>query len=126
MTATEVHRKAMEHWDAAVIARHAGKVRTAKYHYAQAMTLEAKAARMCSTEPSRSVCFRSAAMFAIHAERFADAVALVDEGLLNNPPKSLADELKEVLVTAECLLESAELDRLEAERLCAISDEPSA
>lgn len=69
----------------------------------EAFRNEAQAARLVpddpSSEPSRSILYRSAASLAIECGKYVEAVELILAGLAGDPPAEIADELQELVKT---------------------------
>jgi len=60
---------------------------------------ESKAARLVndevSSEPSRSILYRSAASLALDCNEFRESERLIVAGLAGNPPEEIAEELRD-------------------------------
>ena len=95
----EFHQKAMNAAYLALQAKKQDQKTAAKNHFNQAFTYEKQAAMTLATaftaEPSRSVLFRSAAFLALQAEQYREAERMAAFGLIGNPPKEIADELRQ-------------------------------
>jgi hypothetical protein len=93
----DIHRQAMEIADEAFMAKRLGELDRAKNLFRQAFELEFSIAQQATTEPSRSVLLRSAAILALHAENYREAERVAAMGLSGNPPEEIANELRDVL-----------------------------
>ncbi len=87
----------MEIADEAFMAKRLGDIERAKNLFLQAFELEFNIAQQATTEPSRSVLFRSAATLALHAEQYREAERVAAMGLSGNPPPEIANELRDIL-----------------------------
>jgi len=97
-----LHREAMELVDQTVLARHSGD-RTKALELARAAFNKEKAAAevvayQFELEPTRSVLHRSAAALAIECNELRHAERLIGRALAGNPPKDIADELRDLLL----------------------------
>jgi len=96
----ELHEKAMDLAEEAFVAKLRGNLEQAKQLIRQAFEGEAQAARLVpndpSSEPTRSILYRSAASLALDCNEFDEAERLIAAGLAGNPPKEIAEELKEL------------------------------
>ncbi len=101
----ELHEKAMDMAETASVARLRGDAEQAERLYRQALRYEAGAAGMVPTllscEPSRSVLYRSAASLALDCGEVREAEQLAAAGLAGHPPGDIADELRDLLGSAE-------------------------
>lgn len=92
------HDKAMELAQAAYVEADSGKARELNE---AAFLNEREAAELLrethDLEPSRSVLYRSAATLAVRCGNLAEAERLARIGLSGNPPKEIANELRDVL-----------------------------
>ena len=81
----ELHEQAMDIAEDAFSARRKGNAREALRLFDDALVLEAQAANQYpateSSEPTRSILYRSAAALAFHANNFEQAEQLVSNGL---------------------------------------------
>jgi len=96
----ELHERAMEYADLALISRMNGDEIKAKEQFNLALKLEAEAAftfKDRNVEPTRSVLFRSAASLAFQGGAIREAEQLAAYGLAGNPPNEIANELRELL-----------------------------
>ena len=97
----QLHQKAMDEANVAMIAEKKGQQDQALKHYKLAFQYEKEAAMTMAydftIEPSRSVLFRSAAFLAIKAKLYQDAERMAAFGLIGNPPAEIAMELREAL-----------------------------
>lgn len=95
------HRQAMEQSDLALMEKARGNSAAAQLHFQAAYQLEADAANALvhdiSSEPTRSVLFRSAATLAQDCGRLEDAEKLIYKALAGEPPTDIADELRDLL-----------------------------
>ena len=84
----------------ALVAEVKGDNITALRLFSAAFDLERAAAldltNALEKEPTRSVLFRSAASLAMNCGRFEEGEAMIALGLLGNPPRDIADELRDV------------------------------
>lgn len=96
-TVRELHTRAMELAQQAILARSHGEVRAAIELAGQACELEEQAARQIPTtseaEPTRSILFRSAASLAYQAKDFGRAHRLIIQGLSGYPTAQTQQEL---------------------------------
>ncbi len=96
---TEMHQKAMDWANKAVLAEKQNKQHQAKTYFQAAFESEKQAAMLLMfdfvKEPSRSVLFRSAAFLAIKAGQYREAERMAAFGLCGNPPEEIADELRD-------------------------------
>ena len=96
----EVHRKGMLLAQDAHVAQFRGDEATALRLFSAAFDLERAAALdltdALDKEPTRSVLFRSAASLAMNCGRFEEGEAMIALGLSGNPPRDIADELRDV------------------------------
>lgn len=92
-----LHDRAMELADAGDAARRSGEYDAARELFRNALQLERDAAEFESTEPSRSILFRSAAWLALEAEEPQEAERLAACGLATRDvPDRLRSELRAV------------------------------
>ncbi|MCP4112257.1 MAG: hypothetical protein GY749_43160 [Desulfobacteraceae bacterium] len=100
----KLHKKAMDMAERAFVARLKGDLQQAGQLFQQAFENEAQAARLVpdlpSSEPTRSILYRSAASLAIDCNEYLEAERLIAIGLAGNPPEETANELRKIL--AEC------------------------
>jgi tetratricopeptide (TPR) repeat protein len=93
----DLHRKAMESADLAVIARRRGDSTAAMNFFHQAFERERAAAELVasdlSLEPTRSVLHRSAAALALESGEYSEASRLISAALDGNPPPKILEEL---------------------------------
>jgi tetratricopeptide (TPR) repeat protein len=91
----------MEQSDLALMERARGNASAAHSYFQSAYELEATAANALlhdvSSEPTRSVLFRSAATLAQDCGRFEDAEKLIYKALAGEPPSDIAAELRDLL-----------------------------
>jgi hypothetical protein len=96
----ELHDKAMQLAQLALIARHDQEWEEAKSLARQSYEYEAQAAELIpkdkSSEPTRSILYRSAASLAYQCEEFGIAQRLIAKGLSGYPPPQIEQELKEL------------------------------
>lgn len=97
-----LHREAMELVDQAVLARQSGDRTKALELVRAAFEKEKAAAEVVAyqfeLEPTRSVLHRSAAALAIECNELRHAERLIGRALAGNPPKDIADELRDLLL----------------------------
>ena len=100
-----VHDEAMAIADQGDRARRCGDHSGAREHFAQAMALERRAADGETTQPSRSILYRSAAWLALEAEDAAEAERLAACGLADREvPERIKGELRAVAEDARLRL----------------------
>jgi hypothetical protein len=101
LSVRELHDKAMELADYSFIAKHNGKEEDAIRYASEACIYETMAAnsieRLESSEPTRSILYRSAAWLAYNAKDYEMARDLAKEGLKGFPPPEIREELLDVL-----------------------------
>lgn len=90
------HRNAMEIADRGFISLRMGEYDSAIQLFTDAFELELQAANLVTSEPGRSVFFRSAATLALHARLYREAEKAIAQGLAGDPPPEIAKELREV------------------------------
>lgn len=97
----ELHDKAMKLAQLAMVARHSQDFKRAEQLARQAYEYEAQAAELIplaeSSEPTRSVLYRSAAWLAYQCKEFTVALKLIQKGLSGFPPPEIEQELKDLL-----------------------------
>ena len=97
-TVRELHDRAMKLAQQALLARHSGEWIRAKQLANEGYLLESQAAAMVpkneSSEPTRSILYRSAASLAYQAKNLEAAQRLIFEGLTGYPPATVERELK--------------------------------
>src|SRR3954447_9391023 len=100
-TASDLHDQAMVHVDEAFVARHRGDIERAQEHSQKALRLEIAAAEefrdSFTTEPTRSVLYRSAATIALDCGQHREAERLIATALAGSPPYEIAEELRDLL-----------------------------
>lgn len=100
-TVRELHDKAMELAQDAVVARHEARMADYKHLCGEAYQYERQAADMLPPEavrePSRGILYRSAAWLAHNAERYQEAFDTAQEGAKGQVPAWLQAELAEVI-----------------------------
>jgi hypothetical protein len=98
----DLHNKAMELAQLALVARHSNEPERANVLARQAYELESQAAELVpygeSSEPTRSILYRSAASLAYQCKELADAQRLIAKGLSGYPPSDVENELKNLLM----------------------------
>lgn len=98
MTVKDLHRKAMEYNDEAIIAKSKGD--DPKSLYLKAFEFEKQAYLLFSSksdeEPTRSVLLRSTASLAMMAGLNAEAEKLISLAISGNPPEEILEELNEL------------------------------
>jgi hypothetical protein len=101
LSVRELHDKAMELADYSFIAKHKGKEEDAIRYANEACIYETMAAnkieRLESSEPTRSILYRSAACLAYNAKDYKMATDLAREGLKGYPLPEIREELLDVL-----------------------------
>ena len=99
-TVRELHNKAMELAQRAVVLRHEGSLDEAEECSRKALEYESEAASLIelseSSEPTRSVLYRSAASLALQAKDFTTAQRLIANGLSGYPPNDIEQELRQL------------------------------
>lgn len=119
----ELHSEAMRLAQLALVARHHGEYDKAKGIARQAYEYEDKAAHLVpegeTSEPTRSILFRSAASLAYQCGDLSTAQRLIAKGLSGYPPPQVEMELKELyeqvkfeleLLSQSIVVEEDELD----------------
>lgn len=115
-TVRELHDEAMKLSHLALVARETGDFQRAENLARQALTYEAEAASLVpdgrSSEPTRSILYRSAASLAYQCKDFYTAQQLIAKGLSGYPPARVEQELKMLLdqVNFEHYLQSHGVD----------------
>ncbi len=98
----KLHNKAMDMAEKAFVARLKGDLQQAGQLFRKAFENEAQAARLVpdlpSSEPTRSILYRSAASLAIDCSEYREAERLIVAGFAGSPPEEIADELREIFV----------------------------
>jgi len=96
----ELHEKAMNLAEMAVVAKLQGDLEQVNLLFRQAFESEAQAARLVpdetSVEPTRSILYRSAASLALDCNEFREAERLITAGLAGRPPEEIAEELRDL------------------------------
>ena len=96
----ELHNKAMELAQIAMVARHNREWEKADKLSRQAYEHESQAAALIpekeSNEPTRSILYRSAASLAFQCKEFSIAQKLVSKGLSGYPAPEVEQELKDL------------------------------
>lgn len=113
----DMHEHAMDVAEEAFSAQRKGRPAEAKRLFLRALSLESKAAlefsAEMSSEPTRSILFRSAAALAFHGGDFEQAERLVANGLAGFPPGEIKNELyalqEDIIFRRHILLQGAEL-----------------
>ena len=97
----ELHERAMNSAEAAVITRSQGDAPDSRMRFRQALELATEAAALIAPhvgeEPMRSVVHRSAASLALNCEEYRVAEKLLAVGLSGDPPAEIADEMRDLL-----------------------------
>jgi hypothetical protein len=98
----ELHQKAMQWAEQAVVARIKGQTGKVQGLLEKALAAEKQAALLCdiALEPTRSVLHRSAASLALQCNRPRDAEQLIAAGLAGNPLEEIANELRDLMEQA--------------------------
>lgn len=114
----KVHREAMVLMQDALVAEVKGDKITALRLFSAAFDLEREAALdltdALDKEPTRSVLFRSAASLAMNCDRFEEGEAMIAIGLSGNPPRDIADELRDVALKIKKLKQKAKHNNVQA------------
>ncbi len=101
MTVKDLHRKAMDYNDQAIITKNKGDDQ--KSFYLRAFEFEKQAyilfASQSDEEPTRSVLLRSAASLAMMAGLNEEAEKLIALAISGNPPEEILDELRDLFQT---------------------------
>jgi Zn-finger nucleic acid-binding protein len=121
----ELHNRAMELAQLAMVARHSGELERAETLAYQAYEYETQAADLVpeglSSEPTRAILYRSAASLAYQCKEFQAAQRLIAKALSGYPPLNLVRELERLydqinfeqqLQARGIALEEGELDLL--------------
>ncbi len=97
----DLHERAMDLAEAAVVARTQGDEVTSRRRFQEAMKLDTEAASLISPhldeEPMRSILHRSAGSLALNCEQYRVAEKLLAVGLAGDPPAEVADEMRDLL-----------------------------
>lgn len=100
--AQALHQQAMDLAESAFTAKLRGDRTQADRLLQQAFAKEAEAAALIANdfnaEPTRSVLHRSAASLAIDCGEFQTAERLIATALTGNPPKEIAEELRDLFI----------------------------
>ena len=100
-TVRELHDKAAELAQMAMVARYEGRMEEAKDLARRALEYELHAAKLVpdeeSSEPTRSILYLSAASLAYQCKDLQTAQRLVAEGLCGYPPPKVEQDLKDLL-----------------------------
>jgi hypothetical protein len=95
-----LHQQAMDLAEAAEVAKLRGEISEVSRLLLQALEKEAQAAHLIAdkldAEPTRSILHRSAASLAIECGELGQAERLIANALAGNPPKKIAEELKDL------------------------------
>lgn len=98
----ELHQQAMDSAEMAQVAKLRGDLALAEQLFRQAFEKERLAAELIASnleaEPTRSVLHRSAATLAIDCGEIHTAERLIAIALSGNPPREIAEELKDLFV----------------------------
>lgn len=96
----DLHNEAMRLAQLAMVARHAGEFERAQSLALQAYQYEAEAADLVpneeSSEPTRSILYRSAASLAYQSKEFKVAQRLIAKGLSGYPPVQIEQQLRDL------------------------------
>ena len=96
----ELHNKAMELAQLAMVARHNLEWKKAESLAKRAYKYEAQAAELIpedlESEPTRSILYRSSASLAYQCKEFEIAQRLIAKGLSGYPPPQVEQELKDI------------------------------
>jgi hypothetical protein len=99
----ELHENAMRLAEMAVVSKLKGDLQEANNLFQEAYEKEAQAARLMtdepSSEPTRSILYRSAASLALDCNQYREAERLVALGLAGHPPEEIAVELRDLFDT---------------------------
>jgi hypothetical protein len=97
----DLHERAMDLAEAAVVARTHGDEVTSRKRFQEALKLDTEAAALIAPhldeEPMRSVLHRSAGSLALNCEHHRVAEKLLAVGLAGDPPAEVADEMRDLL-----------------------------
>jgi hypothetical protein len=97
----QLHRRAMELCDRALLARTTGDQDLAIELFRESFETESRAAALVvgdlALEPTRSILHRSAATLALDCSDFRAAERLIAAALAGNPPEEIAEELRDLL-----------------------------
>lgn len=100
-TVRQLHDEAMQLAQLALVAQHTGEIDRAVELSRRAYNLETKAASLvpdeASSEPTKSILYRSAASLALNCGEIREAERLAAIGLIGNPPDRVAGELRDLL-----------------------------
>lgn len=96
----ELHERAMELAEVAVVEKRKGNLARADQLFEEALENEVQAARLVpediSSEPTRSILYRSAASLALDCNELREAEQLIAAALAGNPPETIAEELRDL------------------------------
>jgi hypothetical protein len=99
-----LHHQAMELVDRAVLEKQQGNVSAGLALLKSAFEQERSAADLVADqfdfEPTRSILHRSAATIAVECALLREAERLIVRALSGNPPADIADELRDLLLSA--------------------------
>jgi hypothetical protein len=99
-----LHHQAMELVDRAVLEKQQGDAIASLALLKSAFEQERSAADLVADqfdfEPTRSILHRSAAAIAVECSLLREAERLIGRALSGNPPADIADELRDLLLTA--------------------------
>jgi phosphotransferase system HPr-like phosphotransfer protein len=119
MTVKDLHRKAMEFNDEAIIAKSKGE--DPKSFYLSAYEFEKQAYILFSSksneEPTRSVLLRSAASLAMMAGLNVEAEKLIGLAISGNPPEEILEELRDLIIENTKFLDKTKLSPKEISKL---------
>jgi hypothetical protein len=100
----QLHHQAMELVDRAVLEKQQGNVSAGLALLKSALEQERSAADLVADqfdfEPTRSILHRSAATIAVECSLLREAERLIGRALSGNPPADIADELRDLLLSA--------------------------
>jgi hypothetical protein len=97
-----LHQEAMALVDQAVLARlqgnHIQATEFTRAAFERERTAAERVASQLDLEPTRSVLHRSAAVLALECAELREAERLIGRALAGNPPRDIADELRDLLL----------------------------
>jgi hypothetical protein len=97
----ELHERAMDLAEAAMVARMQGDPATSRRRFQEALAPAIQAAALIAPhvdeEPMRSVLHRSAGSLALNCQEYRQAEKLLAVGLAGEPPGEIADEMRDLL-----------------------------
>lgn len=101
MSVSDLHERAMELAEVALVAKRQGDSANSRRLFEEALDNERRAAEIVipdlAAEPTRSVLLRSAASLAVECGEWREAERLIAVALSGDPPVEIAEELRDLL-----------------------------